>query len=77
MSADTVALPILTSLKLLTVEYGKHNVKKVLVFGAGGFIAGHRIQVLKREGYWAPNFSHARIESLGWRAEVNLAEGFK
>jgi GDP-D-mannose 3',5'-epimerase len=27
-------------------------VKKALVCGAGGFIAGHLVKKLKREGYW-------------------------
>ena len=26
--------------------------KKALVYGAGGFIAGHLVKRLKQEGYW-------------------------
>ena len=32
--------------------YGSHWMKKALVCGAGGFIAGHLVKRLKREGYW-------------------------
>lgn len=44
----------------------KRNVKKALVCGAGGFIGGHLVRRLKKEGYWVrgvdlkyPDFSES------------------
>ncbi|MFX8972768.1 NAD-dependent epimerase/dehydratase family protein, partial [Acinetobacter baumannii] len=38
---------------LLTFTYSKNNnMRKILVCGAGGFIGGHLVKKLKREGHW-------------------------
>jgi len=37
---------------LLPTFVGLNAVKRALVCGAGGFIGGHLVKKLKREGYW-------------------------
>lgn len=70
--ADTVARPTLTSLELLTVDYGEYNVKKALVCGAGGFIARHLTRALKgarSAGAHATSLRENRMAGLAGRRE--------
>lgn len=65
----------------------KQDIKKALVCGAGGFIAGHLVKRLKREGYWVrgvdikyPEFSKSHADEfllLDLREKENADKALK